>query len=269
MLANLFRRLCRVPFFRRFLWRRWYNYLAQRHADRRWTFMNYGYQASKDGQLTLEKADEPNRYCIQLYHHVVSGVELAGKEVLEVGSGRGGGASYLQRYLGPASTVGVDFSEEAVEFCRASHQVPGLSFRQGDAEALPFDRGIFDVVVNVESSHCYGSMTVFLSEVARVLRPGGHFCFADLRHGEEQVLLQRQLAASGLDLILEQDIGAKVLRALEADCQRRLALISQFVPRWSTTSFRDFAGGPDSKVWRGLSSGQTSYFQYVFQKPPA
>ena len=111
MLANLFRRLVRVPIVRRILWRRWYDYLAHRHADQRWTFMNYGCQASGDVQLALEPADEPDRYCIQLYHRTVSDVELAGKEVLEVGSGRGGGASYIQRYLGPATTVGVDFSE--------------------------------------------------------------------------------------------------------------------------------------------------------------
>ncbi|MCH8024962.1 MAG: class I SAM-dependent methyltransferase [Candidatus Marinimicrobia bacterium] len=266
MLANLFRRLVRAPILRRFLWRRWYDYLARRHADRRWTFMNYGYQASGDGQLALEPADEPDRYCIQLYHRTVTDVELAGNEVLEVGSGRGGGASYIQRYLAPASTIGVDFSAQAVEFCKANHQVPGLSFRQGDAEALPFDDGSFDVVVNVESSHCYGSMTAFLWEVARVLRPGGHFCFADLRAGAEQTLLQEQLAASALSLVLEEEINREVLRAMEADSQRKLELIQGQFPRWLGKAFRDFAGLRESTVWRHLQSGQARYVRYVFRK---
>ncbi len=269
MLANLFRRLCRAPILRRFLWRQWYNYLARRHADPRWTFMNYGYQASNDGQLVLEPDDEPNRYCIQLYHHAVNDVNLAGKEVLEVGSGRGGGAAYIQRYLGPASTVGVDFSEEAVEFCRATHQAAGLSFRQGDAEALPYDDQSFDVVVNVESSHCYGSMTAFLSEVARVLRPGGHFCFTDLRHGEEFLVLQRQLSDSGLSQVVEENINTEVLFALEADSQRKLDLIQGQIPRWLGNAFHDFAGLRESKIWRNLQSGETMYVRCLFQKTAA
>ena len=50
----------------------------------------------------------------------------------------------------------------------------------GDAESLPFGDEMFDAVVNVESSHCYGSTPAFLAQVKRVLRCGGHFLFADL-----------------------------------------------------------------------------------------
>ncbi|MEE9464859.1 MAG: class I SAM-dependent methyltransferase [Candidatus Neomarinimicrobiota bacterium] len=269
MLAEIFRRLTRVPVLRRLLWRRWYNFLARRYADSRWTFMNYGYLASGDGLLALEHADEPDRYCIQLYHRTVSTVELAGRIVLEIGSGRGGGASYLQRYLRPASTVGLDFSHQAIKFSRATHQAPGLSFRQGDAEALPFEDNSFDVVVNVESSHCYGSMPAFLGQVARVLRPGGYFCYADLRAIGEMATLGRQLTGSGLDQVLEEDISAEVLRAMEADSQRKLEIIQQFIPRLIGDAFTDFAGLRDSKVWRDLSTGRTRYLRYVFQKSPA
>ena len=38
-----------------------------------------------------------------------------------------------------------------------------------------------DVVLNVESSHCYGSMPRFLAEVRRVLEPRGYFLHADFR----------------------------------------------------------------------------------------
>ena len=63
--------------------------------------MNYGW-ASLDptaSALTLRPEDEPNRYCIQLYHRVASVVDLCGSDVLEVGCGRGRGASYVMRYL--------------------------------------------------------------------------------------------------------------------------------------------------------------------------
>ena len=94
--------------------------------------------------------------------------------------GRGGGCAYLARYRQPAAVLGIDISPRAIAFCRRIHLVPGLSFRPGDAEALPCPAEAFDVVLNVESSHCYGSMPTFLNEVFRVLVPGGYFLWADL-----------------------------------------------------------------------------------------
>ncbi len=268
MFSNIFRHLARLPVLRRLLWRRWYNFLARRFADSRWTFMNYGYLATGDGPLALEHADEPDRYCIQLYNHTVSTAELAGRDVLEIGSGRGGGASYLHRYLRPASTVGVDYSRQAITFCQATHRAPGLSFRQGDAEALPFDDNTFDVVVNVESSHCYGSMPAFLGQVARVLRPGGYFCFADLRAADDVATLQAQLAASGLDQVLEEDISNEVVRAMEADSQRKQDMIQQFIPRLISATFSNFAGVRESKIWSALATGRTRYLRCVLHKAP-
>ena len=92
------------PRLRRLLWRWWYGRLARRFDQRDWTFMNYGY-ASPAGAppLALDAADEPDRLCIQLYARTVSNVTLAGREVIEVGSGRGGGASWLARTHRPAA----------------------------------------------------------------------------------------------------------------------------------------------------------------------
>jgi len=93
MLIRLAMWLCVVsPQFKRLLWRRWYQYLAG-YRQSEWRFMNYGYTSLREGEptLALQPDDEPNRYSIQLYHHVASAVPLAGLDVLEVGSGRGAG----------------------------------------------------------------------------------------------------------------------------------------------------------------------------------
>src|ERR1700752_4130464 len=101
--------------------------------------MNYGFVPPPGAEpLVLRSDDEPDRYWIQLYHQVAGAIALTGRSVLEVGSGRGGGASYVARYLGPRSLVGVDVSNSAVALCKERHHAPGLSFRQGDAEQLPF-----------------------------------------------------------------------------------------------------------------------------------
>ena len=60
--------------------------------------------------------------------------------------------------------------------------MPGLDFVHGDAENLPFPDESFDAVINVEASHIYPHFDRFLSEVKRVLRPGGHFLHVDFRN---------------------------------------------------------------------------------------
>src|SRR5688572_24776822 len=103
MLTRLLVFLCNVsPALRRMLWRWWYSKLARDVVTDRWTFMNYGFAAENDGgRPSLDPSDEPDRLCIQLYEHVAGPANLTGAEVLEVGSGRGGGASYLARRHAP------------------------------------------------------------------------------------------------------------------------------------------------------------------------
>ena len=83
---------------RRFVWRACYGALAKRVPTPDWAFMNYGYAApaaDADTIPRLQPADERDRLCIQLYLHAIDHADLRGKDVLEVGSGRGGGASYI------------------------------------------------------------------------------------------------------------------------------------------------------------------------------
>src|SRR6266446_5145412 len=159
------------PKFRRLMMRSWYESLALLVRDKDFTFMNYGYSdTSSDGQqLSLNDAEQANRYSIQLYHQVAGSIDLRDKDVAEIGSGRGGGAAYISRNLKPRSMVGIDISKNAVEFCNNHHATPALSFSYGDAEAVPLADRSVDAVVNLESSHCYRSMTQFLAEVRRVL----------------------------------------------------------------------------------------------------
>lgn len=155
--------------------------LGTRQVGDHVVFFNFGYEEDPPMALPLSESDEPNRYCIQLYHQTASQVDLTGKEVLEVSCGAGGGASYIARNLGPASYTGLDLNPASIDLCRAKHRLPGLQFVQGDAQNLPFPDESFDAVVNVEASHQYPDFRGFLAEVARVLRPGGHFLYTDSR----------------------------------------------------------------------------------------
>lgn len=253
----------RFPGLQRAVWGAVYRYLGHRFRSPAWTFMNWGY-AALDGEghvpgLPLSDAEAPDRFEIQLYHRVASPAALAGRTVVEIGCGRGGGAAWMARALGPARVVGLDFSPSNIEFCRARHPAPNLEFAVGDAEALHLPDASVDAVVNVESSHCYGSMARFLAEVRRVVRPGGEFLWADFRPPAELADVPDRLAAAGWTRLALDDITPHVLAALDRMVARRRALIRTEVPRWLQGAFEQFAAFPGSRHYEQLRTGQRTY----------
>ena len=267
MIARTFLWLTRsLPRLRRLMWRALFEALAARFPAEWWTFMNYGYHDPAVALPPMAPEDLENRYAFQLYHRVVDDQDLAGRDVLEIGCGRGGGAAALSRNWAPRRVVGLDASRHAIEFCRRVHGGGRLTFLHGDAEALPYPDESFDIVVNVESSFCYGSMDRFLAEVRRLLRPGGCFLFADIRLREEVAELERALAESGLERLREADITANVAAALRLDSQRRHAASRGALPWPAQRWFDIFLGIAGTRIPEGLGSGEMVYRCYKFRK---
>lgn len=228
--------------------------------------MNYGYASGTP--VPLDPQDEADRFCIQLYAHVLDGVDVAGADVLEVGSGRGGGASWISRSLGPRSTTGVDLAGSAVALSTRERSGDGLRFVQGDALSLPFAAESFDVVVNVESSHCYSSMEAFVAEVHRVLRPGGAFVWADLRSAEDVAATRAQLTSSGLVSVRQEDITTEVLQAMRLDDARKAALVREWIPRPFQRALRPFAGLEGTRNPEGFAAGTLRYLSARLERTP-
>ena len=245
----------------------WYSLLSNldRHADV--TFLNYGYAFSNGEQIPLQPEDEPNRYPIQLYHHALSGTAFAGKDVLEVGSGRGGGASYVARYFRPRTLTGVDICKAAIRFSTARYAgQDNLEFRVGDACNLPFANDSFDVAINIESAQHYGDMGQFLEEVYRVLRPGGDFLMACFEDGQKNVFPRESLRQARLRLIREDDITANVARALELDSLRRQELAIALSPRLLLGLSKEFAGIPGTQLHASFANGECPYYCFACRK---
>jgi ubiquinone/menaquinone biosynthesis C-methylase UbiE len=253
------------------LWKIWYQFISYRYQWVDWTFMNYGYADldSNQSPLALQPADEPDRCYIQLYHHIVGALDLLQAKVLEVGSGRGGGCSYIARYLQPASVCGVDYSKTAIAFSQRVHQATALIFLQGDASSLPFDSNTFDIVINVESSHCYPSMEQFLNEAFRVLRPGGHFLWADIHASDMIDCSRKQFEQTGFTLLCEEDITPNVVRALDLTSERKMELIRQHVPRFLIEPFAAFAGVPGTRIYEEFRFGKATYLYRLLRKDEA
>jgi len=245
-----------------------YNYANKRLQDvPQITFLNYGYVPPEGQPIALEAHDEPNRIYIQLYHRVVSSVDLHGRDVVEISSGRGGGAKYIKQYFKPRLMLGVDRCSLAVDFCSKQHAQQCLLFICGDAQALPVADASFDALVNVEASHDYPKLERFFSEVLRVLRPGGHFLYTDFRKREHCAQWHDHIQQSGLELVEQEDITTNVVKGLELLTQRHVTLVKQLSPFLLRPIFRQLAGVKGSYVHRSLESGKQKYMRYVLRKP--
>ena len=107
-----------------------------------------------------------------------------GATVLDIGCGAGFDTLLAARQVGPAGhVISVDMTEAMLDKTRAGARALGLSnvdARLGYAEELPVESGSIDVVIsNGVINLCPDKMAV-MTEVRRVLRPGGRFQIADI-----------------------------------------------------------------------------------------
>lgn len=218
-------------------------------------FMNYGYAAEG---MPVADASEPERYCQQLYRHVVGHTPIAGKRLLEVSSGRGGGAAFMMTALRPARLAGVDISEQNVAIARKrAAGVPGLTFEVGRAEQLPFADGSFDAVINVEASHLYDDHAKFFAEVRRVLAPSGRFLYADLFWANNEP--EKLIIEAGMAITESEDITANVVRALDLDTDRRERIVTTGIPPALQQDYRNWAGVKGFRAYNRFASREWVY----------
>lgn len=107
-----------------------------------------------------------------------------GQAVLDLGCGAGLDGILAARRVGPTGTViGIDMTPEMLDKAKrnaASADVANIEFCLGEADELPVEDEIVDVVItNGVFNLCLDKATV-LSELHRVLRPGGRIQIADI-----------------------------------------------------------------------------------------
>jgi ubiquinone/menaquinone biosynthesis C-methylase UbiE len=138
----------------------------------------------------------------------------AADRVLDLGCGAGDLTAELQTHA--ASLVGVDVAEAALRRARVRH--PGLSFLLAEIGGrLPLEDNSFDVVWSSEVIEHVPDTARWMSEVRRVLRPGGRLLLTTPSHGRLRLAVagvERYSAPLGDHLHL---YTAGSLRALLAD----------------------------------------------------
>jgi len=263
MLPKLFRLLIELSPKLSFIgWKYFYEFTTHLYKKMiSWKFMNYGYANEVTNSINYDVL------CGNLYRHLLDQVKFnAETTVLEVGCGRGGGSELLLQYH-PKSVTGVDFSENVIKFCQKNYTDPRLKFIAANAESLPFEDNSFDVIVNIESSHCYGNRMAFFKEVVRTLKPSGYFLYADFMGRIHYPKRPAQLSACGFHVLSANEITPQVLKSMNLSKTYKETLLKKNVIKPFRKPLADFVGMPGSTIYNKFANGETIYFSIVCNKP--
>jgi len=96
--------------------------------------------------------------------------------VLDVGCGSGWASRLLAGYAINGQVTGIDISDEMIRVARESSRAfPNTDFEVASTEQLPFADNEFTHAFSMESLYYYSDILKALTEIHRVLRPGGLF----------------------------------------------------------------------------------------------
>ena len=259
------------------LWRRawfrreFYNALALLFRRKtNWRMMNCGFLPATP-LITQPAYTADERHSYELYAQLVAGTPLAGRHILELGAGRGGGARFLVETCAPARLVALDYAPGSVRWCRRNPGAPGLEFVLGDAANPSFPDASFDVIVAVEVTHCLADKSRFLASAARLLCPGGRLLVADFFYRRADAMhslekFEAACATAAFHLIAADDWTPGVIAAIEADSDRRTAEICASVPLFLQATALGFISTTSSSTYIALREGRTVYRRFVLER---
>ena len=156
--------------------------------------------------------------------------------------------------------------KKAIKFCKNHYPEISNTFLQANAQSLPFSDSSYDVVINIESSHRYARPKLFFNEVFRVLKPAGHFLFADFRNDTELEELQSQLNNTQFQLKKKQDITSNVVEALKLITHDREILIKKLLPAFLQSLGKNFSATVGSPTYNKFLMRKFVYLNYVLKK---
>lgn len=157
--------------------------------------------------------------------------------------------------------IGIDITSEQIERAKQfSTNATNLQFLTADTQALPFANNQFDLLINVESVHCYPNYKCFLNQVERVLKPGGHFIFADIilnSKRQDRQLFQYLKKNTSLVLIKQENVKRAIRHRLQA---HEDAFISSLIKLYHNDVYAAMKDAPYIATAYGASFLWDSFF---------
>ena len=250
--------------YKRLYWRMFYNFIGLAGKLRPAKFLNHGY--AEEG-VTIDNISltEVGQLPHNLYMHLFEQASPTGKHVLEIGCGRGAGLALMNEHYKPVRSVGVDLSDANIRRCKKLYSKLNIEFIRGTAEKQIFPDKTFDLVFNLESSHCYVSKRKFFENVNAILKDNGYFIYSDAFWFDSLIeTMEKEFDEIGFYLEKKEDISDQVFRSIEIK-----SFIKQRYLHVSATpknTMNNFVAGPGSKMYEYFKNGSVIYYLYVLRK---
>jgi ubiquinone/menaquinone biosynthesis C-methylase UbiE len=154
-------------------------------------------QLEPTGERMIEEfyIDSPQNYLIYLFHIATYKFvleQVTGMRVLDYGCGSGYGTHYVAASC--KSIVGVDIADDAIGYAKSHYKADNLAYQhiaRADQAPLPFQDEEFDVVISFQVIEHISDIDPYLSEIRRVLKPGGVFVCATPDRSSRLLQLQK------------------------------------------------------------------------------
>jgi arsenite methyltransferase len=164
--------------------------------------------ASPIGSMLYDNAQAITRRLFSIWQHPVEWLNIPpGGIALDVGSGPGSVTASLARAAGPEGlALGVDISEPMLARAVRAEAGPQVGFLKADAQRLPLRDQTVDAAVMIAVLQLIPDPVAALSEIARVLRPGGRLVVMVPTAGRAAAIW-RKLPNFGAHVFGEDEVG--------------------------------------------------------------
>ncbi len=156
--------------------------IHKQHAIDQWTKNPIGKNIARSPEGTLPFFDEIRKDRYENYApwllETFDFKSFNGKKTLEIGVGVG--TDHLTMAEAGAILYGIDITPKSIELTRRNLELHGLNSQLflGDAESLPFENDIFDIVYSFGVLHHTPDIQKSIREIYRVLKPEGKIFIA-------------------------------------------------------------------------------------------
>ncbi|HSO88253.1 MAG TPA: class I SAM-dependent methyltransferase [Draconibacterium sp.] len=151
--------------------------LALKRLENEYTMLHYPLFVNESDSF-IQAQKNLTDYCISLLNPIEN------KEIIEIGCGNGVQALYINTSYNPLKITGIDISKANIDIANGERDrtnMHNVHFMVDDAQNLTqIPSNSADVLINIESAFHYPDKPAFLSEVYRVLKPGGQYLIADI-----------------------------------------------------------------------------------------
>jgi len=166
--------------------------------DHDFNFMNHGIFPIHTFVVNNDSIFFKNRASLYLkiYDYLHYTKKLNFKSLLEIGCGRGGGIKVLKDVIGKKvcgedkKYEAIDINTKNIDTCNFFYK--DIAFEVGDADSF-FVKSKKDIIINVESSHCYSDLDNFFSRVHQTLSDDGLFFYCDIWEKNKIDLIEHTL----------------------------------------------------------------------------